>query len=89
MALKKEEKEEIIKDSETHEGDTGSPEVQIAIFTEKIKKLTDHLKGHKKDDHSRRGLLKMVSKRRKLLDYLMKTNKKGYDEVVKKLGLRK
>ena len=89
MALKKEEKEEIIKGSETHEGDTGSPEVQIAIFTEKIKKLTEHLKTHKKDNHSRRGLLKMVSKRRKLLDYLMNTNKKRYTEVVKKLGLRK
>ena len=89
MALKKEEKDEIIKGNETHEGDTGSPEVQIAIFTEKIKKLTDHLKTHKKDNHSRRGLLKMVSKRRKLLDYLMKTNKKRYGEVVKRLGLRK
>jgi len=89
MALKKDEKEEIIKENETHKGDTGSPEVQIAIFTEKIKKLTDHLKSHKKDNHSRRGLLKMVSKRRKLLDYLMSTNKKRYNEVVKKLGLRK
>ena len=83
------EKEKIIKGSETHKGDTGSPEVQIAIFTEKIKKLTDHLKAHKKDNHSRRGLLKMVSSRRKLLDYLMKTNKKRYSEIVKKLGLRK
>ncbi len=89
MALKKEEKEKVIKSSETHKGDTGSPEVQIAIFTEKIKKLTDHLKTHKKDNHSRRGLLKMVSSRRKLLDYLMKTNKKRYSEIVKKLGLRK
>ncbi|MDO8507092.1 MAG: 30S ribosomal protein S15 [bacterium] len=89
MALKKEEKTEVIKEVKTHDKDTGSPEVQIAIFTENIKKLTDHLKSHKKDNHSRRGLLKMVSKRRKLLDYLMKTNKKRYDEVVKKLGLRK
>lgn len=89
MALKKEEKTEVIKEVKTHDKDTGSPEVQIAIFTENIKKLTDHLKNHKKDNHSRRGLLKMVSKRRKLLDYLMKTNKKRYNEVVKKLGLRK
>ncbi len=89
MALKKEEKQEVIKEVKTHDKDTGSPEVQIAIFTENIKKLTDHLKTHKKDNHSRRGLLKMVSKRRKLLDYLMKTNKKRYNEVVKKLGLRK
>ncbi len=89
MALQKEEKEKVIEDVQTHEKDTGSSEVQIAIFTEKIKKLTDHLKTHKKDNHSRRGLLKMVSKRRKLLDYLMNTNKKRYNEVVKKLGLRK
>lgn len=89
MALKKEEKTEVIKEVKTHDKDTGSPEVQIAIFTENIKKLTEHLKAHKKDNHSRRGLLKMVSKRRKLLDYLMKTNKKRYEEVVKKLGLRK
>lgn len=89
MALNKEEKDQIIDKNKTHDGDTGSPEVQIAIFTEKIKKLTEHLKSHKKDNHSRRGLLKMVSKRRKLLDYLMNTNKKRYNEVVKKLGLRK
>jgi len=89
MALKKEEKTEVIKEVKTHDKDTGSPEVQIAIFTENIKKLTNHLRTHKKDNHSRRGLLKMVSKRRKLLDYLMKTNKKRYGEVVKKLGLRK
>jgi len=89
MALKKEEKTVVIDEVKTHESDTGSPEVQIAIFTENIKKLTDHLKTHKKDNHSRRGLLKMVGKRRKLLDYLLKSNKKRYNEIVKKLGLRK
>lgn len=89
MSLRKEEKEEITKDVARNEKDTGSPEVQIAIFTEKIKRLTEHLKGHKKDDHSRRGLLKMVSKRRRLLDYLQKKNKEAYEAVIKKLGLRK
>lgn len=89
MSLKKDEKENITKDVARNEKDTGSPEVQIAIFTEKIKRLTDHLKGHKKDEHSRRGLLKMVSKRRRLLDYLSKKNKEAYDLVIKKLGLKK
>lgn len=89
MALRKDEKSEITKDVARNEKDTGSPEVQIAIFTEKIKRLTEHLKSHKKDDHSRRGLLKMVSKRRRLLDYLAKKNKETYEAVIKKLGLRK
>lgn len=89
MALKKEDKEKITKDVARNEKDTGSPEVQVAIFTEKIKRLTEHLKGHKKDEHSRRGLLKMVSKRRRLLDYLSKKNKEAYDALIKKLGLRK
>jgi small subunit ribosomal protein S15 len=89
VALNKEEKEQITKDIARNEKDTGSPEVQIAIFTEKIKRLTEHLKSHKKDEHSRRGLLKMVSKRRRLLDYLAKKNKEAYDAVIKKLGLRK
>jgi small subunit ribosomal protein S15 len=89
VALNKDEKEKITKDIARNEKDTGSPEVQIAIFTEKIKRLTDHLKSHKKDEHSRRGLLKMVSKRRRLLDYLSKKNKEAYDAVIKKLGLRK
>lgn len=89
MALRKEEKENITKDVARSEKDTGSPEVQIAIFTEKIKRLTEHLKSHKKDEHSRRGLLKMVSKRRRLLDYLSKKNKETYEAIIKKLGLRK
>lgn len=89
MALRKEEKAELSKQVARNEKDTGSPEVQIAIFTEKIKRLTEHLKGHKKDDHSRRGLLKMVSKRRRLLDYLAKKNKESYEAVIKTLGLRK
>jgi small subunit ribosomal protein S15 len=82
-------KSKVIEAHKTHEKDTGSPEVQIAIFTEQIKRLTDHLKTHKKDEHSRRGLLKMVSKRRSLLDYLARKNRERYDEVVKKLGLRR
>jgi small subunit ribosomal protein S15 len=89
VALRKEEKENITKDVARNEKDTGSPEVQIAIFTEKIKRLTEHLKSHKKDEHSRRGLLKMVSKRRRLLDYLSKKNKETYEAIIKKLGLRK
>ncbi|MCL5093937.1 MAG: 30S ribosomal protein S15 [Patescibacteria group bacterium] len=89
MALKKEEKNSIIDTNKVHEKDTGSAEVQIALFSEQIKKLTDHLKLHKKDNHSRRGLLKMVGKRRRLLDYLAKKNKESYDKIVKSLGLRK
>jgi len=89
MALQKEEKQKVIKSAKTHDKDTGSPEVQIAIFTEKITKLTDHLKGHKKDNHSRKGLLAMISKRRRLLDYLARKNREGYEKLVKKLGLRK
>lgn len=89
MALKKEEKQKIMKGVKTHANDTGSPEVQIAIFSEKIKQLTDHLKTNKKDNHSRKGLLQMVSKRRRLLDYLAKRNKDSYDKIIKKLGLRK
>ena len=82
-------KSKVIEAHKIHEKDTGSPEVQIAIFTEQIKRLTDHLKTHKKDEHSRRGLLKMVSKRRSLLDYLARKNRERYEEVVKKLGLRR
>lgn len=89
MSLGKEEKANISKEVARNEKDTGSPEVQIVIFSEKIKRLTEHLKGHKKDDHSRRGLLKMVSKRRRLLDYLSKKNKEAYDKVIKKIGLKK
>ena len=89
MSLKKEDKEKVVKDLKTTKNDTGSPEVQVGIFTEQIKKLTDHLKKHKKDDHSRRGLLKMVGKRRRLLDYLKHKDAGRYGKLVKKLGLRK
>jgi len=82
-------KEKLIKKYKIHEKDTGSPEVQIAIFTEEIKELTEHLKKHKKDNHSRRGLLKMVSKRKRLLDYLKREDEKRHGEIVKKLGLKK
>jgi small subunit ribosomal protein S15 len=89
MSLKKEEKEVVVKELKTHKNDTGSPEVQVGIFSEQIKKLTDHLKKHKTDEHSRRGLLKMVGKRRRLLDYLKHKSVERYDKVIKKLGLRK
>lgn len=83
------EKSEIIKAHQTHEGDTGSPEVQIALLTARINHLTEHLKVHKKDDHSRRGLLKMVGQRRGLLKYLEKIDIQRYRAIVEKLGLRK
>ncbi|MCX7883928.1 MAG: 30S ribosomal protein S15 [Caloramator sp.] len=82
-------KQELIKKFERHEGDTGSPEVQIAILTERINHLTEHLKQHKKDHHSRRGLLKMVGQRRGLLNYLMKTDIEKYRYLIKELGIRK
>lgn len=89
MALPTTAKQEIIKKFGTGAGDTGSPEVQVALLTEKINQLTEHLKTHKKDDHSRRGLLKMVSKRRRLLRYLMDKNETRYQELVTKLNLAK
>ena len=82
-------KQEIIKEFGRHEGDTGSPEVQIALLTERINELTEHLKVHKKDNHSRRGLLQMVGKRRNLLNYLAKKDEESYKALVEKLGLRK
>jgi ribosomal protein S15, bacterial/organelle len=85
----KEEKTAIIQTYATHEGDTGSPEVQIAILTKRINDLTDHLKIHKKDHHSRRGLLKMVGQRRNLLNYLMKLDINRYRVIIEKLGIRK
>ena len=88
MALTKQKKTKLIETSKTHEKDTGSPEVQISIFTEQIKKLTTHLKKNKKDNHSRRGLLKMVSKRKKLLTYLKGKNAKRYKKLVLNLGLK-
>ena len=85
----KEQKTAIIENNRTHETDTGSPEVQIAILTERIAQLTEHLKVHKKDNHSRRGLLKMVGKRRNLLDYLAKKDIERYRACNAKLGIRK
>ncbi|NMA67345.1 MAG: 30S ribosomal protein S15 [Clostridiaceae bacterium] len=82
-------KQEIIEKYAIHEGDTGSPEVQIALLTERINRLTEHLKTHKKDHHSRRGLLKMVGARRGLLNYLMKKDINRYREIIAKLELRK
>ena len=87
--LKPEAKTKVITGLQTHKQDTGSPEVQIGIFTEQIKNLTKHLQEHKKDNHSRRGLLKMVSKRRSLLDYLSKKDVNRYQTVIKKLDLRR
>ena len=89
MALKKSEKENIIKEYATHEGDTGSPEVQVAILTSRIQYLTDHLKEHKKDHHSRRGLLKLVGQRRNMLDYLRRKDIERYRSILEKLNLRK
>jgi len=89
MALDKVKKETIISDFRALEKDTGSPEVQIAILSERITYLTDHFKTHMKDHHSRRGLLKLVGQRRKLLDYLKTTNKERYEKVIARLGIRK
>ena len=87
--LAKQEKKKIINDFETHEGDTGSPEVQIALLTRRINELTEHLKIHRKDHASRRGLLKMVGKRSALLKYISGKDVKRYQEVISRLGLRK
>ena len=87
--LTAEQKELIIKDNARHEGDTGSPEVQIAVLTARIQYLTEHLKEHKKDHHSRRGLLKMVGQRRGLLNYLMACDIERYRSIIAKLGIRK
>lgn len=89
MSLTKETKEEILSKYKTHEGDTGSPEVQVALLTRRILDLTEHFKTHKKDNHSRRGLLKMVSHRRRLLDYLKRTDIERYHSIVSRLGLRR
>ena len=87
--ITKEQKTTVILDNATHEGDTGSPEVQIAILTERIRQLTEHLKQHPQDNHSRRGLYKMIGKRRSLLDYLMKKDIERYRTLIAKLGIRK
>lgn len=89
MALTTDTKLKIMDAFGTKKGDTGSPEVQVALLSEKIKQLTGHLKAHIKDNHSRRGLLKMMSKRRRLLTYLMKKDNDRYKEVINKLGLSK
>lgn len=89
MSITPERKAELIKENATKAGDTGSPEVQVAILTERIKNLTEHFKGHKKDNHSRRGLLKMVSQRRRLLDYTKAKDEERYKALITKLGIRR
>jgi len=89
LPLAQEKKQEIIKDVRLKEEDTGSPEVQVALLTERINYLTEHFKSHPKDHHSRRGLLKMVGRRRRLLGYLQKTDNERYRALISKLGLRK
>ena len=89
MAITAERKTELIGEFKQSESDTGSPEVQVAILTSRILTLTEHFKEHKKDNHSRRGLLKMVSRRRRLLDYLMRNDQARYDALIKRLGLRR
>jgi len=89
LTINKEDKQGIIKEYQIHENDTGSPEVQLAILTDEINNLTEHLKIHKKDFHSRRGLLKKVGRRRRLLEYLKAKDIERYKSLIKKLGLRK
>ncbi|MGH6947242.1 MAG: 30S ribosomal protein S15 [Kiloniellales bacterium] len=89
MSITAERKTEVMKEYATHEGDTGSPEVQVAILSERIKNLTDHLQSHQKDFHSRRGLLVMVGQRRRLLDYLRGKNATRYESLIERLGLRR
>ena len=89
MSITAEKKQELIKEFGTNEGDTGSADVQVAILTERINNLTEHMKTHKKDFHSRRGLLIMVGQRRRLLDYLKRTEAARYDSLIKRLGLRR
>ena len=89
MSISAERKQELISQYATKDGDTGSPEVQIAILTERISNLTEHFKSHKKDNHSRRGLLKMVSQRRRLLDYVKGKSDERYQDLIKRLGIRR
>jgi small subunit ribosomal protein S15 len=89
MSITQERKAELIKEFGRSDGDTGSPEVQVSILTERIRNLTEHLKEHKKDFHSRRGLLIMVGQRRGLLDYLRRKNQARYEDLIKTLGLRR
>jgi small subunit ribosomal protein S15 len=89
MSITVEEKEKVIKEFATKQGDTGSPEVQVAILTSRISTLTEHFKTHKKDNHSRRGLLKLVAQRRKLLDYLRGKDEARYQDLIKRLSIRR
>jgi small subunit ribosomal protein S15 len=89
MSVTTERKKEVISQYATKEGDTGSPEVQVAVLSERIANLTEHFKTHSKDNHSRRGLIKMVSQRRRLLDYVKATDKARYDALIQRLGLRR
>lgn len=89
MSISPERKQELISEYGSKSGDTGSPEVQVAILTERITNLTEHFKTHKKDNHSRRGLLKLVSQRRRLLDYVKRGNEKRYQELIGRLGIRR
>lgn len=89
MSITPDLKEQVIRDYATREGDTGSPEVQVAILTHRITALTEHFKAHKKDNHSRRGLLKMVSQRRKLLDYVRGKDEERYRSLIQRLGIRR
>ncbi|HEY74220.1 MAG: 30S ribosomal protein S15 [Chloroflexi bacterium] len=89
MALDKQEKQTIIQEYSRASNDTGSPEVQVALLTTRIKQLTEHLKAHKHDEHSRRGLVKMVGQRRRHLTYLSRKNPQGYKELIQRLGLRR
>jgi small subunit ribosomal protein S15 len=89
MSITPERKQELVKEFATGANDTGSPEVQVAILSERIRNLTEHLKDHKKDFHSRRGLLVMVGQRRRMLDYLKGIDVKRYDSIISRLGLRK
>ena len=89
MAITKERKAELVDEYKRSDGDTGSPEVQVAVLTERIRNLTEHFKDHKKDNHSRRGLLKMVSQRRRLLDYVRTKDEERYKGLISRLGIRR
>ena len=89
MSIATDRKQELIKEYATNSGDTGSPEVQVAVLTERIRNLTEHFKTHGKDNHSRRGLLKMVSQRRRLLDYVKSKNVSRYQDLISRLGIRR
>ena len=89
MSITQERKSELMTEYATKQGDTGSPDVQVAILTERIKNLTEHFKDHKKDNHSRRGLLKMVSQRRRLLDYVKANDEERYKNLITRLGIRR